>query len=68
MQIVLDDKLIQEIKKETDSEDIITAIKKILKEYKSIKQTKKVANDINQAIDDIKKGKVYSIQSVLNEI
>ncbi|WP_456469797.1 hypothetical protein [Caminibacter sp.] len=68
MNVVLDDKIVTEIKNITKSNNLVEAIEKMLYEYKRVQNTKKIANDINIALDDVKKGKVYDLKSFLDEI
>ncbi len=68
MNVVLDDKIVSEIKNITKSKNLVEAIEKMLYEYKRVQNTKKIANDINIALDDIKKDKVYDLKSFLDEI
>ena len=68
MQVIIEDSLINEIKKETKSKDLTIALKELLKNYKIYKKTKKIAKDINLALKEIKNGKTYDIKSILDEV
>jgi len=68
MQVIIEDSLIDEIKKETKSKDLTIALKELLKNYKIYKKTKKIAKDINLALKEIKNGKTYDIKSILDEV
>jgi len=68
MQVIIEDSLINEIKKETKSKDLTVALKELLKNYKKYKNTKKIAKDINLALKEIKSGRTYDIKSILDEV
>ena len=68
MNIALENNLIEEIKRETHSNDVVKGVNELLEKYKIYKQTKKVAEDINLALKEVKENKIYDLKSVLDEI
>ena len=67
MNIILDDTMANEIKNVTKSSNLVEAIEKMFEEYKKIQNTKKIAKDINIAIDEVRNGKTYDLKSFLSE-
>jgi len=51
----------------TKSSNLVEAIEKMFEEYKKIQNTKKIAKDINIAIDEVRNGKTYDLKNFLSE-